>query len=601
MVKIGKWCVGVLLMVGISVQADVAWDDAFDTVSIWNDGFDASLNTNWTIYHNGSGSSVSQTNEQMILDTGTVAGSAQAAVNTQSNQTGSITTFNGAPLYNFYDHQVQVRFDIASMTGVPISGRTVFYLSIGEDSTGNFAPQETVLDNGVGLSIERLAGDIWRINNASFTNGVYVGGAVVGTISGVPAAITYTLVGTQLDIVLEGATFTASGLATASATVNDISANITDYHLAFGAYNRGTVEGKTVVVLDALAVSVGGMNPNWTVYHNGFGSSVSQTNEQMVLDTGVPAGAAQAAVNTLTDQTGSMTMFNGSPLYDFYDHQVKVRFDIASMTGIANGGRNVFYLSIGNDSIGNFAPQGTVLDNGVGLSIEHLAGDIWRVNNASFTNGVYVGGAVVGTISGVPAAITYTLNGTQLDIEMEGATFIVSGLATATATVKDISASITDYHLAFGAYNRGALTEKTVMTLDALTVSIGAEASSFQTWADSWGISIGSETNDYDGDLLDNLSEYGLGGDPTNALDMGQVPILGNDGGTMVYVHAQRTDDGNLSYYLETTGDLISPDWTNSGYSVVATNVTGDTFDYVTNTIPTVADKTFLRLRIENN
>jgi len=123
---------------------------------------------------------------------------------------------------------------------------------------------------------------------------------------------------------------------------------------------------------------------------------------------------------------------------------------------------------------------------------------------------------------------------------------------------------------------------------------------SYEAWTYDWGTDIGSETNDYDGDMLDNLGEYALGGDPTNGADAGLVPTLGSEDGTMVYVHAQRTDDSNLSYALETTTNLVSSGWTNSGYFVVATNVTGGTFDYVTNTIPTTLDQTFIRLRIED-
>lgn len=122
---------------------------------------------------------------------------------------------------------------------------------------------------------------------------------------------------------------------------------------------------------------------------------------------------------------------------------------------------------------------------------------------------------------------------------------------------------------------------------------------SYEAWTYDWGVDIGSDTNDYDGDQLDNLGEYALGGNPTNAADVGQIPTLDNNGGTMVYVYAQRMDDSSLFYSLETTTNLVSPEWTNSGYSVVATNVTGGTLDYVTNTIATTADKTFIRLRIE--
>ena len=67
------------------------------------------------------------------------------------------------------------------------------------------------------------------------------------------------------------------------------------------------------------------------------------------------------------------------------------------------------------------------------------------------------------------------------------------------------------------------------------------------------------------------------------------------------YVHPQRADVGNgLVYYLEVTGNLLTGGWTNSGYSVIDTNVTGGTLDFVTNEIPTdVEDQQFIRLIIE--
>ena len=129
--------------------------------------------------------------------------------------------------------------------------------------------------------------------------------------------------------------------------------------------------------------------------------------------------------------------------------------------------------------------------------------------------------------------------------------------------------------------------------------TISAKLANYATWAADWGVDIGSELANYDGDSLDNLSEYGLGGDPTNSSDLGHVPVFENDGSGMIYVHAQRTDNPNLAYWLETTATLTLPSWTNSGYSVVSTNVTGGLFNFVTNSVPTADDKTFIRLQIE--
>jgi len=124
--------------------------------------------------------------------------------------------------------------------------------------------------------------------------------------------------------------------------------------------------------------------------------------------------------------------------------------------------------------------------------------------------------------------------------------------------------------------------------------------SPYGIWATLHDLSEG-ETGDDDSDGLQNLAEYGLGGDPTNSLDQGILPVFGNTGSWFNYIHVQRTDDPALVYYLETTTNLVSGTWTNSGYTVAATNTTGGTFDYVTNTIPVVEDETFIRLIIENN
>jgi len=136
--------------------------------------------------------------------------------------------------------------------------------------------------------------------------------------------------------------------------------------------------------------------------------------------------------------------------------------------------------------------------------------------------------------------------------------------------------------------------------LDQTTVT--GVLANFSTWAGTWGVDIGSVSNDYDGDLLDNLSEYALGGDPTNSADRGFVPTFGNDAGTMVYVYPRRTDDQNLAYFLETADNLVlGGSWTEDGYTELGTEVTGGLFDFVSNSIPTSASETFIRLRVQNN
>jgi hypothetical protein len=131
----------------------------------------------------------------------------------------------------------------------------------------------------------------------------------------------------------------------------------------------------------------------------------------------------------------------------------------------------------------------------------------------------------------------------------------------------------------------------------------------YQEWAAAAGLT--SSNNAYgadpDEDGLDNLYEYGVGGEPTNGADQGFVPVTGmaEAGGTnwMTYVYARRAavPDRGLDYYLETDADLVSaPSWTNGNYEVVGTDVTGGDFDYVTNRVSTAAEAVqFIQLSIK--
>ena len=113
-------------------------------------------------------------------------------------------------------------------------------------------------------------------------------------------------------------------------------------------------------------------------------------------------------------------------------------------------------------------------------------------------------------------------------------------------------------------------------------------------------------TNNPDGDLLNNLGEYALGGDPTNGAYIGYVPeaVFTSDGGTnyFEYIHAQRNDAAarGLTYSLELSTNLVSNVWTNSHAEVVGTGTLDLEFDSITNHVPvTDEEQGFIRLRVE--
>jgi formylglycine-generating enzyme required for sulfatase activity len=128
-----------------------------------------------------------------------------------------------------------------------------------------------------------------------------------------------------------------------------------------------------------------------------------------------------------------------------------------------------------------------------------------------------------------------------------------------------------------------------------------------ETWAADYGLSGTNATAsaDPDGDTLDNLGEYGLGGDPTNPADQGIPPTYAMDqaGGSnwVTYVYPKRSNlDSGLTYYLETSTNLVSGTWINDGYNVVGTGAIDPEFNAVTNQVPTEPErKKFIRLVIE--
>jgi hypothetical protein len=128
----------------------------------------------------------------------------------------------------------------------------------------------------------------------------------------------------------------------------------------------------------------------------------------------------------------------------------------------------------------------------------------------------------------------------------------------------------------------------------------GGSVNPYETWVVAHGgeAIIGAMTNDYDGDGEVNLMEYALGGNPTSAFDVGEKPALLNAGGTWVYIHPQRSDDDSLIYTVETTTNLVSGTWTNAGYSVLGTNQTGATLDYVINAVPVENAQMYIRLKV---
>lgn len=187
---------------------------------------------------------------------------------------------------------------------------------------------------------------------------------------------------------------------------------------------------------------------------------------------------------------------------------MQAQFDIASISDASVGkSRNIFYFSIGEDAGGarnekiSYVPLKGALDKGLGFRLEQLEGE-WRLAYLAVFNGEHAGG-VTAKLNGRPDAITFTLDGTQATIRFEGTTIQTHGKAgrgehggtELTVELENLSAMLSSYTMAFGAYNWGNATDKsqTVVNLDSVLVTPRLDRSVIEAKADiiqKLGVSI---------------------------------------------------------------------------------------------------------------
>ena len=103
-------------------------------------------------------------------------------------------------------------------------------------------------------------------------------------------------------------------------------------------------------------------------------------------------------------------------------------------------------------------------------------------------------------------------------------------------------------------------------------------------------------TDDFDGDGINNIYEYALGGDPEANLSMGSPEIF-KVGNMLEYVHRIRTNDSDLMYSVECSTDLEDGKWLSTGFTL-ATNITGDVFNEITSMVPISEKASYIRLKV---
>ena len=82
----------------------------------------------------------------------------------------------------------------------------------------------------------------------------------------------------------------------------------------------------------------------------------------------------------------------------------------------------------------------------------------------------------------------------------------------------------------------------------ALGTTIKLDDGSYSSWIGGYGVSDPAMDADPDGDGMNNLMEYALGGNPTHNDAVAVLPVFQTLGNDFFHVHNERTDDSNLTY-----------------------------------------------------
>ena len=129
------------------------------------------------------------------------------------------------------------------------------------------------------------------------------------------------------------------------------------------------------------------------------------------------------------------------------------------------------------------------------------------------------------------------------------------------------------------------------------------ELGDYDTWAGNFTkADLSDPTADFDGDGVENLMEYALGGSPINADAASTRPVSQRVGDYLVHVYNERTDDTSLTYTVELSTHLVSNGWNTNGLEFVGAAGFSNIWNVVTHKVSTLGKaQQFIRLKIEQD
>ena len=323
---------------------------------------------------------------------------------------------------------------------------------------------------------------------------------------------------------------------------------------------------------------------------------------------------------------------NATTTFDTAGYNIGIGVILNGTGGLTKSGGGTLTLSGANSYTGATTVNGGVLT----VDGSTAAGSAVAVGGASATGTPTLSG--IGTVNG-PVTINDASGGGVAGTLNPGAVGTIGTLNTGAATINgalaiDIDASssdqlvvtgnldLTDSTLALNELAVPAATPYTIATYsgtltgtfasppsgytvnygsgtnDIITLTKSGVTPDYNTWGAPYGLTIGSEDGDLDGDGVKNQAEYAFGLIPNSGSSVNPILVpLSKSAGTFTYQRRKPSLTGLTSYKILTSSDLATwtPDAT-AGQVATAIPSTDNESVVVTLTTPPTAAKFFIRV-----
>ena len=485
--------------------------------------------------------------------------------------TGNITLGNATLVFNRSDAQTLARTVVGTGGTLVKNGAGTLTMSAPNNTCNITVNGGTLMARGGGFSLGFAPGKLITVNNATLDTAVHSMGSAVGGGGDVPMVAL-----TNANWILNGEQYMRTLTMTASTTtkvgvldgIRTLAGSIYTINPAATSSDIGSplnlVDNLSLVVNDGAAVNdliISGIISNvGTLTKSGTGTVTLTGTNTYTGATTVNAGTLQVGNASTTGTLGTGGVTNNAAL-------VFNRSDALTVSNVIGG-------------------TGTLTQSGAGTLT--LSGVNTCTGNTTVAAGVLA-------INGSSIADTNTLTITGGKVEPTG-TEVVDKLFFGTSQ----QASGT-----WGS-NLSTADHKNDTYFSGTGVVIVTTGGGFGSWISGFGLALGDQdpTDDPDGDGLNNLLEYALGGIP-NVNDAATIGPKAAKSGSNLVLTFLRSDlsETDTTMTVEYGSDLSG--WTSvavgasPGTGIVAISENADAPDAVTVTIPTGgADKFFARVKV---